>query len=186
MMPQDRIMHLHLPEIQSGKLTPIHTSLTSPPERLLMSGRKSKTIFSELSPSEAGWNYPGLRTVSASREVRISSRSNFVQAAPHRLSFRIIKHRIAWAIACWLFGEMFSLAQSLPIINAGSDSGFQQIDFAQIYLDTQSRDLKKREELKLQNQELVDSGLISVLDLAAPNKDVKQYNLATTLLRAQK
>ena len=109
-----------------------------------------------------------------------------MQAAPHRLSFRIIKHRIAWAIACWLFGEMFSLAQSLPIINAGSDSGFQQIDFAQIYLDTQSRDLKKREELKLQNQELVDSGLISVLDLAAPNKDVKQYNLATTLLRAQK
>ncbi len=109
-----------------------------------------------------------------------------MQATPHCLSFRIIKHGIAWAVACWLFGEMFSLGQSLPTINAGADSGFQQIELAQVYLETQSRDRKKKEELKLQNQKLVDSGLVSVLDLAAPDKDVKQYNRATTLLRAQK
>ena len=111
-----------------------------------------------------------------------------MQSASHRLPLRVIGRRIAWALACCLCGEMCSFAQitSLPTINAGSDSGFAQIDFAQIYLDTQNRDWKKREELELQNRKLVDSNLVSVLDLAAPNKDVDQFNRATTLLKAQK
>ena len=59
-------------------------------------------------------------------------------------------------------------------------------DFAQMYLDQQVRDAKNAEKEQEKRKALVDSGLVSALDLDAPNSSVQQYNRAVTLLKAQK
>jgi Ca-activated chloride channel homolog len=60
-----------------------------------------------------------------------------------------------------------------------------QVDFAQIYLETENRRLKNIEELKAHDRELVESGAVSALDLEAPNNAVEEFNRARTLLKAQ-
>ncbi len=70
-------------------------------------------------------------------------------------------------------------------MNAGPDSAFAQIDFAQIYLETENRRLKNIEDLKAKDKALVDSGAVSALDLEAPNGAVEEFNRARTLLQAQ-
>jgi len=70
-------------------------------------------------------------------------------------------------------------------MNLGPDAGFSQVDMAQIYLDTQVRHVKDIERLKAQDKERVDSGVISALDLEAPNNAVEEFNRASTLLKAQ-
>lgn len=72
-----------------------------------------------------------------------------------------------------------------PFMNSGPDSGFAQIDFAQIYMDTMGREEKKNAEMKAQRQHLVDIGAVSALDLDAPNKALEQYNQAVTLMKEQ-
>ena len=62
---------------------------------------------------------------------------------------------------------------------------FEQVDFSQMYLDQINRNTKQTDEQKAQNQKLVDSGVVSALDLAAPNKAVEEYNRAATLMKAQ-
>ena len=73
----------------------------------------------------------------------------------------------------------------LPRINTGADSGFSEIDLAQIYLDTQNRDVKKSERQQAENKKLIDSGVVSALDLDAPGKAVDEFNRASFLLKAQ-
>jgi hypothetical protein len=68
----------------------------------------------------------------------------------------------------------------MPFMNAGPDSGFAQIDFAQMYLDQMNRDAKGRDQRQAQNKELVDAGIVSTLDLVAPNRAVEEYNHANT------
>ena len=104
-------------------------------------------------------------------------------APPHR-SCKAIKLRLAWAFALWLCGQISALAQ-IPYINAGPDSGFAQIDFAQMYLDQMNRHAKEREQQRKQDKELVDSGMVSALDLEAPNKAVEKFNHANSLMKAQ-
>ena len=70
-------------------------------------------------------------------------------------------------------------------MNAGPDSQFAQIDFAQMYLDRQNRQTKFLEQQRIKNQELIDSGTVSALDLEAPNKAIEEFNRASTLLKAQ-
>jgi Ca-activated chloride channel homolog len=107
-----------------------------------------------------------------------------VQSAPHRRRSESI-YRLCGAVAVsCLCGWISALAQ-IPIMNAGPDSGFAQIDFAQIYLDTQNRHAKEIERIRAQDKERVDSGVVSALDLDAPNKAVEQFNRASSLLKAQ-
>jgi Ca-activated chloride channel homolog len=73
----------------------------------------------------------------------------------------------------------------LPFINAGPFSTFAQLDFAQIYLDTQNRELKKNHEIQAQRKELLKSGVVSALDLNAPNKAIEEFDRASELLREQ-
>jgi len=87
-------------------------------------------------------------------------------------------------VALWLCGQISALAQ-IPYFNAGPDSGFAQIDFAQMYLDQVNRHAKESEHQKAQDKELIDSGVVSALDLEAPNKAVEQFNQATSLMKAQ-
>ncbi|HZW96783.1 MAG TPA: VWA domain-containing protein [Candidatus Eremiobacteraceae bacterium] len=82
------------------------------------------------------------------------------------------------------FGDISATAQILPNFNSGPN-GFAQVDFAQIYLDQINHDAKKSAQQKAQDKERIDSGVVSALDLEAPNNAVEQYNRASTLLKAQ-
>jgi Ca-activated chloride channel family protein len=108
-----------------------------------------------------------------------------VQSVPQRLSFYRAGRLLAWVVAFWLCGNGFSPAQIITGMNLGPDAGFSQVDMAQIYLDTQVRHVKDIERLKAQDKERVDSGVISALDLEAPNNAVEEFNRASTLLKAQ-
>jgi VWFA-related protein len=67
----------------------------------------------------------------------------------------------------------------------GPDSGFAQMDFGQMYLDQINRRANKTEQQRKQDKDLIDSGVVSALDLEAPNKAVVEFNSATSLLKAQ-
>jgi VWFA-related protein len=54
-----------------------------------------------------------------------------------------------------------------------------------MYLDQVNRHAKESEHQKAQDKELIDSGVVSALDLEAPNKAVEQFNQATSLMKAQ-
>lgn len=104
-----------------------------------------------------------------------------------RRSF-VLQVRKRWqGLACILIGlscTVVSRAQ-LPYMNAGPDSSFAQIDFAQMYLDQQKRDMKGNAEQQESAKKLVSSGLVSALDLNAPNKAVNEFNRAASLMKAQ-
>jgi Ca-activated chloride channel homolog len=85
----------------------------------------------------------------------------------------------------FLGGAVRGSAQ-LPYINAGPDSGFAQIDFAQLYLDQMNRRSERSAKQKAQDQELIASGVVSALDLEAPNNAIEQFNRASSLLKLQK
>ena len=78
-----------------------------------------------------------------------------------------------------------AVSAQLPFMNAGPDSAFAQIDFAQLYMGTANREQQKNVEQKAQRQHLVDIGLVSALDLDASDKAVGEFNQAVTLLKAQ-
>jgi len=67
----------------------------------------------------------------------------------------------------------------------GPDGGFAQVDFAQMYLDQINRHAQEREQQNARNNELIQSGTVSALDLEAPNKAVEEFNRATSLMKAQ-
>lgn len=82
-------------------------------------------------------------------------------------------------------GDPGAPSQGLPYINSGPGYGFTQLDFAQMYLDQQNKHVKAMEEQRRKDQLLVASGVVSVLDLAAPNSAIQEFNRATSLLKAQ-
>ena len=60
-----------------------------------------------------------------------------------------------------------------------------QIDMVQLYLEQQNKRTKLLEEQKLADKKLIDSGVVSALDLDAPNGAIVEFNRARTLLKAQ-
>ena len=114
-------------------------------------------------------------------------------AAGLRTLMRIRRWLSALAIALMAEGISAS-AQSLPDFTAqngpipnfnAGPNGFSQMDFAQMYLDQINRNAQKSAKQKAQDQERIDSGLISALDLDAPNGAIEQYNRASTSMKAQ-
>jgi predicted Zn-dependent protease len=69
-------------------------------------------------------------------------------------------------------------------VNLGPDP-LAVFDLKQMYLDQINRDQKKSEEQRKQDKALIDSGVVSQLDVEAPNKAVVEYNRATSLMKAQ-
>jgi VWFA-related protein len=112
-----------------------------------------------------------------------------VQSALRHRPCKSIKCRSAWTFAVWLCAQISALGQlppgQIPNMNVGPDSGFAQIDFAQMYLDQMNRDARQTDHRKAQDRELIESGTLSALDLAAPNKAVAEYNQASSLMKAQ-
>jgi Ca-activated chloride channel homolog len=60
-----------------------------------------------------------------------------------------------------------------------------QIDMVEIYVEQQNKHAKLLEEQKLADKKLIDSGVVSALDLNAPNGAIVEFNRARTLLKAQ-
>jgi Ca-activated chloride channel homolog len=92
---------------------------------------------------------------------------------------------LLWTGICLLIASG-DLAAQLPFINAGPDSGFAQVDFAQMYMDTSTRQQKKNQELVSERKHLVEIGVVSALDLEAPDRARDEYNRAATLMKEQK
>ena len=69
-------------------------------------------------------------------------------------------------------------------INLGPDP-LAQFDLRQLQLDQMNRHAKESEQRRKQDKSLIDSGMVSALDLQAPNKAVVEYNRATSLMREQ-
>lgn len=59
-------------------------------------------------------------------------------------------------------------------------------DYAQMILDEQTREMKRDEREQERRKALVGSGLVSALDLDAPNSSIAQYNRAIALMKSQK
>ncbi|MGA9566742.1 MAG: VWA domain-containing protein [Candidatus Korobacteraceae bacterium] len=75
---------------------------------------------------------------------------------------------------------------ALPLVNVGGgpmESQFESMDFAQKILAQQNK--KTDPKTQAREKELVDSGTVSELDLAAPARAVNEFNTASSLLRGQ-
>ena len=81
-------------------------------------------------------------------------------------------------VCCALFGQ-----RSVPYMEPNRDSGFAQIDFAQLYRNQQAWNDAERDQHR---QNLAESGSVSALDLRAPAKAIKQFNRGTSELKAQR
>jgi Ca-activated chloride channel homolog len=115
----------------------------------------------------------------------------FVQFAfaHHR---RILKRCLAFVMVSVCSG-IFAHAQGRfnegPVqvttgINLGPDP-LAQFDLRQLQLDQMNRHARENEQRHKQDKSLIDSGMVSALDLQAPNKAVVEYNRGTSLMRAQ-
>jgi Ca-activated chloride channel homolog len=88
------------------------------------------------------------------------------------------------ALAFSLTGEATAQA-SLPFMNGGPDSAFAQVDFTEMFLDNTNKEQKKNAEIKAQRQHMVDTGLVSALDLDASGKALDEYNRGAALMKQQ-
>jgi Ca-activated chloride channel family protein len=87
----------------------------------------------------------------------------------------------AFVCSLCLSPALHAQTQQLPYMNAGPNSVFAQIDFAKMISDEQTWDQTSK---NLQNT-LTDSGVVSLLDLQAPDSAVKQYKQGTSALKSQ-
>jgi Ca-activated chloride channel family protein len=121
-----------------------------------------------------------------------------MQSVPRRLPLRAVRPKFAprlaaWGLAFWLCASISGFAQStgfygggaIPTFNVGADPIFGQMDFVQMSIDQINRNAKMSEKQKAQDRELVESGVISALDLEAPMGALEEYNRAKTFAQAQ-
>ena len=113
-----------------------------------------------------------------------------------RLSFNTLKptaRLLAWAVAFCFCSSLLAqgqgdspyVSQGLAFLNTGADSVMSQVDLVEMYLNQQNKHAKFVEEQKLADKKLIDAGVLSALDLEAPNNAVGEFNHARTLLKAQ-
>ena len=91
----------------------------------------------------------------------------------------------ACGVCLWL--STFTFAQKqLPYLDGGQNSAFAQLDFAEMTLKQDLWRADTDASRRIKNQGLSDSGSVSALDLAAPQKAVQQFDRAASLLKAQR
>jgi Ca-activated chloride channel family protein len=123
----------------------------------------------------------------------IGCRSCFLKSTPQLLSIGSSGRLLACAVAfCFCSsplaqgqGDSSQPSQGLPFLNTGADSVMSQIDMVELYVEQQNKHTKFLEEQKLADKKLIDSGVVSALDLDAPNGAIEDFNRARTLLKAQ-
>jgi Ca-activated chloride channel homolog len=118
------------------------------------------------------------------RQIRVSAGLPPIDLVPPFVLLALIVFFSAVPIARAQSGSVVTLS-GLGNMNAGADSGFAQLDFAEMYLDQQNKRAKVLEQERIKNNKLIDAGVISALDLAAPNNAIQQFNHATSLLKEQ-
>jgi Ca-activated chloride channel homolog len=99
---------------------------------------------------------------------------------PRPLSYVAVAALVCFALAANAPAQQYYYYQNL------GPNGFSQVDLTGIYLDQMKREYEKSAKQKAQDQELIDSGVVSALDLEAPNNAIEQFNQASSLLKAQK
>ena len=126
-------------------------------------------------------------TEDQSREFKSESniRVNQVTLGPRIHSDAIAPMLLRMIVLTLCFSDELCGQSMLPYMNAGPDSAFAQVDFAQIYLDTATREQKKKAEQASQRKHLVEIGEVSALDLDASDKAIVEYNKAASLMKAQ-
>ena len=109
--------------------------------------------------------------------------------SPHDCSARtVLYHSLKFLILPSLicFVCCFALAQRSIQMDSPRNSGFAQIDFAQLYMNQGAWEDAERHNGQIQDQqELVNSGAVSIYDLQAPNKAISEFNKGAALLKAQ-
>ncbi len=120
-----------------------------------------------------------------------------MKSAP-RAPFDLLRTAFRYVLAALLVSPILSLAQrgggEIPSFTNIGPAGQMTTgpdmmglaDYTQMYLDQQARDAKRTEIEQERRKGLVDSGLVSALDLDAPNSSIQQYNRAVTLMKSQK
>lgn len=121
-----------------------------------------------------------------------------MQSVPLRLPIMAVRAEFAprlaaWGLAFWLCATISGFTQStgfyganaIPTFNVGADPIFGQMDFVQMSIDQINRRQKMSEAQKAQDRKLIDSGVISALDLEAPLGAIEEYNRAKTFAQAQ-
>lgn len=118
-------------------------------------------------------------------------------SVPHRLPIMSVRPKfalrlVACGLAFWLCAATSGFAQGayggsaiIPTFNVGTDPSFGQMDFVQMSIDQVNRRAKLSEEQKAHYQKMIDSGVISALDLEAPNSAIEEYNRGKTFAQAQ-
>lgn len=75
---------------------------------------------------------------------------------------------------------------NIPHVNEGGgpvEAQFAHLDYTQMTLDAENRNPKQKERER--QRQLIDTGTVSALDLAAPAKAVSEFNNASSLMSAQ-
>lgn len=75
--------------------------------------------------------------------------------------------------------------QSLPYLRADRNSTFTQLDFAELYLQQQTRDDIESTITHLPSDKSATHGSVPALDLAAPQKAVRQYQRGLLSMKGQ-
>ena len=133
------------------------------------------------------------RVSACSAGPHIRCRSCFLKSTLQPLSIGSAARLLACAVAFCFFsgllaqgqGDSSEPSQGLPFLNTGADSVMSQMDMVELYLDQQNKHAKLLEDQKLADKKLIDSGVVSALDLDAPNGAIVEFNRARTLLQAQ-
>ncbi len=111
-------------------------------------------------------------------------------AVTARLACALLGICLAWAGAYGQRADPEGNGVGPQLITVGGGPGNieQQVaglDFAQIMLQKQAKSSEEAEKRQRENQELVTSGAISALDLAAPPRAIQEYNDAIGQMRSQ-
>ena len=94
-----------------------------------------------------------------------------------------IKSVLTYVVTMCLCGG-FAHAQFMPG-NSTPDAAFTHLNYSQMYLDEDNRRKQSDAGQQKQRKQLVDNGMVSALDLDAPNKAIEEFNRASNLLKAQ-
>jgi len=106
-----------------------------------------------------------------------------MRSVPRLSSFHLLTQIFACAVS--FCTAVLTQAQA-PGLNLGPDASFARLDFSQITLDQDTHRAHQSERDRSQRQEMINSGLVSALDLGAPDKAVAEFNRAAALLREQR
>lgn len=93
-----------------------------------------------------------------------------------RLSLPVLSIASLGIVAMLLFLDLPAFAQRpLPYIDAGRDSNFAELDFADLYRDQQMWGSAAQTEASIHQQKSAEDGVVSFLDMQAPKKAIDQF-----------